>query len=228
MALIRVSWWGINLNKFWTAIFDKTTKFWNFCSLLLETPEHHNKIFPSIFLLSHNILHGKVEAKLKKKWKWHFPPNFVWNNYTAGKWELKETFCQNSLMHLFNGDRPIVQCNELGIFACFIPGIANHFPFSIENWFHAKSSFRQVVNVMIDRILACNNSKLKEGNVLAWNSYQVNYFYISFLTTCRMFLQPRRKVSEKFWKSCCTIPLQKLFGRRTKFPAEFHIFANAI
>ena len=110
----------------------------------------------------------------------------------------------------------------------FIPGIANHFPFSIENWFHAKSSFRQVVNVMIDRILACNNSKLKEGNVLAWNSYQVNYFYISFLTTCRMFLQPRRKVSEKFWKSCCTIPLQKLFGRRTKFPAEFHIFANAI
>ena len=37
-----------------------------------------------------------------------FPPNFVWNNYTAGKWEQKETFCQNSLMHLFNGDRPIV------------------------------------------------------------------------------------------------------------------------
>ena len=38
-----------------------------------------------------------------------FPPNFVWNKYTAGKWEAKETFCQNSLMHLFNGDRPIVQ-----------------------------------------------------------------------------------------------------------------------
>ena len=42
-----------------------------------------------------------------------FPPNFVWNNYTAGKWELKETFCQNSLMHLFNGDRPIVHWSHL-------------------------------------------------------------------------------------------------------------------
>ena len=41
-----------------------------------------------------------------------FPPNFVWNNYTFGKWEQKETFCQKSLMHLFNGDRPIVQCGK--------------------------------------------------------------------------------------------------------------------
>ena len=34
---------------------------------------------------------------------------FVWKNYTLGKWGLREAFNQNSLMQLFNGDRPIVQ-----------------------------------------------------------------------------------------------------------------------
>ena len=33
---------------------------------------------------------------------------FVWNNYTLGKWGSRKAFNQNSLMQLFNGDRPIV------------------------------------------------------------------------------------------------------------------------
>ena len=37
---------------------------------------------------------------------------FVWNNYTLGKWGSRKAFNQNSLMQLFNGDRPIVQCLE--------------------------------------------------------------------------------------------------------------------
>ena len=37
---------------------------------------------------------------------------FVWNNYTLGKWGSRKAFNQNSLMQLFNGDRPIVQCIE--------------------------------------------------------------------------------------------------------------------
>ena len=80
-----------------------------------------------------------------------FPPNFVWNNYTAGKWELKETFCQNSLMHLFNGDRPIVsqvprlpwmsvgRTNPLraGFFSSGASGAKNVAftpPYNIHNW----------------------------------------------------------------------------------------------
>ena len=56
-----------------------------------------------------------------------FPPNFVWNNYIAGKWEQKETFCQNSLMHLFNGDRPIVHCIGSTPFSfSFLPVTVNH------------------------------------------------------------------------------------------------------
>ena len=35
---------------------------------------------------------------------------FVWNNYTLGKWGSRKAFNQNSLMQLFNGDRPIVHC----------------------------------------------------------------------------------------------------------------------
>ena len=69
----------------------------------------------------------------------------------------------------------------------------------------------------------------KQGNDLAWTSYQVNCFYISFLATWRFLQVPRRKVSEKFgfhWMSCCTIWLQKWFGRGTKFASKFHTFAN--
>ena len=33
---------------------------------------------------------------------------FVWKNYTLGKWGTRKAFNQNSLMQLFNGDRPIV------------------------------------------------------------------------------------------------------------------------
>ena len=36
---------------------------------------------------------------------------FVWNNYTLGKWGSRKAFNQNSLMQLFNGDRPIVHCS---------------------------------------------------------------------------------------------------------------------
>ena len=39
---------------------------------------------------------------------------FVGKNYALGKWGLREAFNQNSLMQLFNGDRPIVQCNYTG------------------------------------------------------------------------------------------------------------------
>ena len=35
---------------------------------------------------------------------------FVWKNYTLGKWGSRKAFNQNSLMQLFNVDRPIVQC----------------------------------------------------------------------------------------------------------------------
>lgn len=35
---------------------------------------------------------------------------FVWKNYTLGKWGSRKAFNQNSLMQLFNGDRPIVHC----------------------------------------------------------------------------------------------------------------------
>ena len=34
---------------------------------------------------------------------------FVWKNYTLGKWGSRKAFNQNSLMQIFNGDRPIVQ-----------------------------------------------------------------------------------------------------------------------
>ena len=37
---------------------------------------------------------------------------FVWNNYTLGKWGSRKAFNQNSLMQLFNGDRPIVHCTD--------------------------------------------------------------------------------------------------------------------
>ena len=46
---------------------------------------------------------------------------FVWNNYTLGKWGSRKAFDQNSLMQLFNGDRPIVQW--LSEFACEGPKI---------------------------------------------------------------------------------------------------------
>ena len=40
---------------------------------------------------------------------------FVWNNYTLGKWGSRKAFNQNSLMQLFNGDRPIVHWVKHGM-----------------------------------------------------------------------------------------------------------------
>ena len=46
-----------------------------------------------------------MKVKLIKYWM----PNILSEkNYTLRKWEQKETFCWNSLKHLFNGDRHIV------------------------------------------------------------------------------------------------------------------------
>ena len=98
--------YGIFLRKTWRAgllklkFFMKTKQinprktsqniFFNSPALHCENAIWNIQIFASISLLFHNILQGKFEAKLKKrKWKWHFPPNFVWNKYTTGKWGLR-------------------------------------------------------------------------------------------------------------------------------------------
>ena len=52
---------------------------------------------------------------------------FVWNNYTLGKWGSRKAFNQNSLMQLFNGDRPIVHWNGVILITIFHPNISSKF-----------------------------------------------------------------------------------------------------
>ena len=67
-------------------------------AIVLRAPSRMTSAFPVLFatcIISSQILNAKY---------------FVWTKYILQKWEQKETFCRNSLMHLFNGDIHIVHC----------------------------------------------------------------------------------------------------------------------
>ena len=108
---------GLSKLKFFMKIKEASRKktsqnnFFDSPALHCENAIWNIQIFASISLLFHNILQGKFEAKLKKrKWKWHFPPNFVWNKYTTGKWGLRWKSGSNLKLTPLHGDSCIVHC----------------------------------------------------------------------------------------------------------------------